>query len=122
MLQALADWLVYGLMGMDPATKMGSSLNFFIYDSIKIIILLFVMITAVGYLRTYMHPDKVKLWLTKRRYGSGNFVAALFGAVTPFCSCSSVPIFFSFIKAGVPLGVSFSFLITSPLVNEYLVV
>lgn len=122
MLQIIVDWLVYGILGMNPDTRIAESLNFFIYDSIKILLLLFFMIAIVGFLRTYISQNKVKRWLSKTKFGSGNFMAALFGAVTPFCSCSSIPIFLSFLEAGVPLGVTFSFLITSPLVNEYLVV
>ncbi len=80
------------------------------------------MISVVGFLRTYLPQKKVKKWLSKERLGLGNFFASVFGAITPFCSCSSIPIFIGFVRAGVPLGVAFSFLITSPLVNEYLVV
>jgi hypothetical protein len=84
--------------------------------------MLFVFIAIVGFLRTYISPIKVRNWLSKKRFGASNIVASTFGAITPFCSCSSIPIFLSFIKSGVPLGVTFSFLFTSPLVNEYLVV
>ena len=122
MLQVIVDYLLYILIGLDPTTRLAHSLNFFIYDSIKIMLLLFFMIAVVGVLRTYLPQRKVKKWLSKTKYGSGNFMASLFGAVTPFCSCSSIPLFLSFLEAGVPLGVTFSFLITSPLVNEYLVV
>jgi len=80
------------------------------------------MIAIIGFLRTYISQDKIKRWISKRRFGMGNLAASCFGAITPFCSCSSIPLFLSFLKAGVPLGVTFSFLITSPLVNEYLVV
>ena len=97
------------------------ALDFFLYDSIKILFMLFVMIFVIGFLRTYLQQDKIKQWLTQRG-ALGSFMAALFGAVTPVCSCSSIPIFFSFLKAGIPLGVTFSFLITSPIINEYLVV
>lgn len=97
-------------------------LSFFIYDSIKIIFLLFIMIFLIGILRSYLPEQKIKLWLSKKKLGLGNFMASCFGAITPFCSCSSIPLFLSFVRAGVPLGITFSFLITSPLVNEYLVV
>jgi uncharacterized membrane protein YraQ (UPF0718 family) len=80
------------------------------------------MISVVGFLRTYLPQRKIKEWLTGRRLGFGNILASLFGAVTPFCSCSSIPIFISFLEAGIPLGVTFSFLITSPLINEYVVI
>ncbi len=122
MLQVIVDWLVYNVFGLDAASRLGQSLNFFIYDSIKIMFLLFILIAVIGLLRTYIPQSKVKKWLSGRRFGLGNLFASLFGAITPFCSCSSIPIFLGFMEAGVPLGVSFSFLITSPLVNEYLVV
>lgn len=102
--------------------RLAESLTFFLYDTIKILFLLFFMIFLVGMLRTYIPASKVKNYLSGKKEGVGNIFASLFGAVTPFCSCSSIPVFFSMIKAGVPLGVSFSFLITSPLVNEYIVV
>jgi len=121
MLTKFTDWLVYGLLGLDVKAQLPQALDFFIYDSIKIILLLFVMIFVIGFLRTFLPQEKLKQWLSARGF-IGNFMAALFGAVTPFCSCSSIPIFISFLKAGVPLGVTFSFLITSPIINEYLVV
>lgn len=102
-------------------TDWGKAANFFIYDSIKIIFLLFLVIFFIGVIRTYLSQRKIKLWMNKK-HGAGNFFAAVFGAITPFCSCSSIPLFLGFIKAGVPLGISFSFLITSPIINEYLVV
>jgi uncharacterized membrane protein YraQ (UPF0718 family) len=120
MLQVAVDWFVYSVLGLE--SRLGESLNFFIYDSVKILLLLFFMILIIGFLRTYISQARVKKWLTGRKYGSGNIAASLFGAITPFCSCSSIPLFLSFLEAGVPLGVTFSFLITSPLVNEYLVV
>jgi len=122
MLQITVDWLVYSILGLDPASRIGQSLNFFIYDTIKILLLLFVMISAIGFLRTYLPQKKVKKWLTGMKMGLGNLSASLFGAITPFCSCSSIPIFLSFLEAGIPLGITFSFLITSPLINEYLVI
>ncbi|MFH0731680.1 MAG: permease [Candidatus Omnitrophota bacterium] len=96
-------------------------LQFFVYDSVKIMLLLFVMISFVGFLRSYLSQGKVRSWLAKKKFFA-NIYASMFGAITPFCSCSSIPIFLGFLKTGVPLGVTFSFLITSPLVNEYLVV
>lgn len=121
MLQLAVDRLVYGIFKLPPGSQWGEVIDFFIYDSIKILTLLFVMIAAIGVLRSYLPDDRIKSWLLQKK-GLGNFLAALFGAVTPFCSCSSIPIFLSFMKAGIPLGVAFSFLITSPLINEYLVV
>jgi len=121
MLQLIVDRLTYSVLKLDPGSKLGSSLNFFIYDSVKIILLLYVLIAAIGFLRSFISQQKIKSWISGAK-GWGNFFASLFGAVTPFCSCSSIPIFISFLKAGVPLGITFSFLITSPLINEYLVV
>jgi len=121
MLLKFTDWFVYGVCQFDPNAKLAQALNFFIYDSIKILVLLFVMIFVIGFLRTFLPQERIKKWLTSRGI-LGNFMAALFGSITPFCSCSSIPMFFSFLKAGIPLGVTFSFLITSPLINEYLVV
>lgn len=121
MLQLIADRIVYSVLGLPAGDKLAEALDFFIYDSIKIIVLLFCMIAAIGFLRTFLPEETVKQWLVKKK-ALGNFIAALFGAVTPFCSCSSIPIFLSFVRAGIPLGIGFSFLITSPLINEYLVV
>lgn len=122
MLKESVDWILYDAIGLDSTTKWVGSLNFFIYDSIKIIFLLFVMISIMGFIRTYIPQNKVNRWVNGKRYGSGNLIASLFGAITPFCSCSSIPIFIGFLESGIPLGVNLSFLITSPLVNEYLVV
>ena len=122
MLEETVDWTLYSFIGLDPAKAWAVALNFFIYDSIKIIFLLFIMIAAVGFLRTYLPQHKVRKWVTGKKRGLSNLIASSFGAITPFCSCSSIPIFLSFLKAGIPLGVAFSFLVTSPLVNEYLVV
>ncbi|CAI8335772.1 MAG: Putative two-component membrane permease complex subunit SMU_747c [Opitutia bacterium UBA7350] len=108
-------------MGFDPDSKLGPALHFFIYDTAKIFILLAIMIFVIGVLRTWLPEKGLRAWMNRGGLW-GNLVAALFGAITPFCSCSSVPIFISLLKAGVPLGVTFSFLITSPIINEYLVV
>ena len=122
MLKGIIDWVLYSVSGLNPALKWVESLNFFIYDSMKIFLLLFVMMSVIGFLRTYLPQNKIKKWISGKKYGVGNIVASSFGAITPFCSCSSIPIFLSFLEAGVPLGVAFSFLITSPIVNEYLVI
>ena len=121
MLQLIVNWLMYSVFKLDPGSRSGSVINFFVYDSIKIMLLLFVMISVIGFLRSFIAQQKIKSWITGKK-GWGNLFAAFFGAVTPFCSCSSIPIFISFLEAGIPLGVAFSFLITSPLINEYLVV
>jgi uncharacterized membrane protein YraQ (UPF0718 family) len=120
MLQEAVDFLIYTVFSFSKDSLLGKSINFFIYDSIKILFLLFLMITFVGFLRTYISVTKVRKFIQKRKFGTGNLIASIFGAVTPFCSCSSIPIFISFTKSGIPMGVAFSFLITSPIINEYL--
>ena len=122
MLEEIINWLLYSLIGLNANLKWVNSLQFFIVDSIKIVLLLFFMILIIGFFRTYLPQQKIKKWIGKGKYGLSNFISSSFGAITPFCSCSSIPIFIGFLEAGVPLGVAFSFLITSPLVNEYLVI
>lgn len=121
MLTTLIDRLIFGVFGMDPDTRLTAALHFFLYDAVKIFLLLAVMIFVIGFVRTWLPEDRLKKWMGRGGM-LGNFIAALFGAITPFCSCSSIPIFISLLKAGVPLGVTFSFLITSPIINEYLVI
>lgn len=121
MLQRLIDWLTFSVFRFSPDSRLGGVVNFFLYDSIKILLLLFFMIAVIGFIRSFISQNKVKVWITKKK-AFGNLFASLFGAVTPFCSCSSIPIFLSFLEVGIPLGVTFSFLITSPLINEYLVI
>ena len=119
MIQRFADWLVYGLFGMNAETHLGSAVNFFFYDSIKILILLFSIGMVMGVVNAYFPIDKLRRYLTARKlYGLQYLFASMFGAITPFCSCSSIPLFIGFVKGGIPLGVTFAFLITSPLVNE----
>ncbi|MGM0477663.1 MAG: permease [Bacteroidota bacterium] len=118
-LQDISDWLVYDTIGLSSEAHLAKALNFFIYDSIKILILLFIIILLMGVVNSYFPVEKVRNYLSRKKlYGLEYFVASLFGVVTPFCSCSSVPLFIGFVKGGIPLGVTFSFLITSPLVNE----
>lgn len=119
MIQHFADWLVYGIFGMSAQTQLGNAVNFFFYDSIKIIILLFLISFLMGIINAYFPIDRLRQYLTTRKlYGFQYLFASLFGALTPFCSCSSIPLFIGFVKGGIPLGVTFAFLITSPLVNE----
>ena len=103
-------------------TRLADALNFFIYDTIKIFLLLSVIIFVVSVIRSYFPPEKTKKILSHKKEFIGNILAALLGIVTPFCSCSAVPLFIGFVEAGVPLGVTFSFLISSPMVNEVAVV
>lgn len=119
MIQQFADWLVYGVMGLDASSHLGVAVNFFFYDSIKIIILLFLISMLMGIANAYFPIERLRNYLvTHRLYGLQYLLASLFGAITPFCSCSSIPLFIGFVKGGIPLGVTFAFLITSPLVNE----
>lgn len=117
-LQMFADWVTYSVLGLVQGTPLASSVNFFIYDSIKVTLMLAVIVFAVAIVRTYITPQKVKKWVAGRPEGVGNVVAALLGIPTPFCSCSAVPLFIGFVESGVPLGITFSFLIASPLINE----
>lgn len=119
MIQQLADWLVYGIMGLDSASPLGTAVNFFFYDTIKILILLFFISALMGIFNAYFPIERLRNYLqTHKMYGLQYLLASIFGAVTPFCSCSSIPLFIGFVKGGIPLGVTFAFLITSPLVNE----
>lgn len=118
-LQNITDWFVYDTIGLSANAHLAQALNFFIYDSIKIIILLFLIIYIMGIINSYFPVEKVRNYLSRNKlYGLEYLMASLFGVVTPFCSCSSVPLFIGFVKGGIPLGVTFAFLITSPLVNE----
>lgn len=119
MIQDFADWLVYSIMGLDAQSHLGSAVNFFFYDTIKILILLFSISVLMGIINAYFPIDRLRNYLTTHKlFGLQYFFAALFGAITPFCSCSSIPLFIGFVKGGIPLGVTFAYLITSPLVNE----
>lgn len=114
----IADIVVYGVLGLSQGDRLASSLHFFIYDTLKILALIFLIVSVLTFIRTFLKDESLRGFMQKAKYGSGNFVAALFGSVTPFCSCSSIPIFIGFLKSRVPLGIAFSFIITSPLVNE----
>ena len=119
MIQDFADWLVYGIFGLSAGTSLGTAVNFFFYDTVKILILLFFISVLMGIVNAYFPIERLRNYLvTHRMYGLQYLLAALFGAITPFCSCSSIPLFIGFVKGGIPLGVTFAFLITSPLVNE----
>lgn len=119
MIQNFADWLVFSIIGLDNETAFGSAVNFFVYDSIKILLLLFLISALMGIVNAYFPVERLRNYLSSHRlYGLQYLLASLFGAITPFCSCSSIPLFIGFVKGGIPLGVILSFLITSPLVNE----
>lgn len=118
MLKMFADYVTFTLFGLRPGTHLGEALNFFLYDTLKIFLLLTVIIFFVAIIRSQFPPEKTKQILSHKREYIGNILAALLGIVTPFCSCSAVPLFIGFVESGVPLGVTFSFLISSPMVNE----
>lgn len=119
MIQTLADWLIYDVLGLDAASGLGTALDFFVYDSLKIVVLLFLISALMGVVNAYFPIERLRNYLTSHRlYGLQYLLASVFGAITPFCSCSSIPLFIGFVKGGIPLGVTFAFLITSPLVNE----
>lgn len=118
-IQHFADWLISSVFGIDAISHLGIALNFFVYDTLKILLLLFVIIFFMGIVNAYFPIDRLKNYLAKNKlFGLEYLLASVFGAITPFCSCSSVPLFIGFVRGGIPLGVTFSFLITSPLVNE----
>ena len=118
-LQNFADWLIYSVFEIGAETKLGTALNFFVYDTLKILILLFFIVFLMGIVNAYFPIEKLKNYLNQKKlYGLEYFFSSVFGALTPFCSCSSVPLFIGFVQGGIPIGVTFSFLITSPLVNE----
>ena len=118
MLKQFADYLVFTLFSPQPGSRSGEALDFFIYDTLKIFLLLTAIIFVVAIIRTSFPPERTKRLLSHKREYVGNILAALLGIVTPFCSCSAVPLFIGFVESGIPLGVTFSFLISSPMVNE----
>ena len=113
----LIERLVVNVFGLSMESRFGNSLHFFIYDTIKIFILLSVLIFMISYIQSYFPPERTQRILSKYKGIKGNIFGALLGTLTPFCSCSSIPIFIGFTKAGLPLGITFSFLISSPLVD-----
>ena len=117
--QIFADWLIYSLIGIEQGSHLGDALNFFVYDTIKIVILLFLITFVMGIVNAYFPIERIRSFLSRNKlYGGEYLLASTFGAATPFCSCSSVPLFIGFVRGGIPLGVTFAFLVTSPLVNE----
>ncbi|GER93825.1 permease [hot springs metagenome] len=122
MLKEFASYIVYDLISLEHGSHLGDALEFFIYDTIKIFLLLSIIIFVISIIRSFFPPEKTRKILSHKKEFIGNILAALLGVVTPFCSCSAVPLFIGFVEAGVPLGVTFSFLISSPMVNEVAVV
>jgi uncharacterized membrane protein YraQ (UPF0718 family) len=121
MFETLANWIVYDLAGLQ-GTPLGSALQFFVMDVSKILVLLTLVIYVMGLLRALLSPEKVRDFISQRSNVSARFMAVGLGAVTPFCSCSSIPLFIGFVEAGIPLGVTLSFLIASPMINEIAIV
>jgi uncharacterized membrane protein YraQ (UPF0718 family) len=118
-LQHFADWLIYSVFNIGAESHLGTALNFFVYDTLKMLILLFLIVFLMGIVNAYFPIERLKIYLNQKKlYGLEYLFASIFGAITPFCSCSSVPLFIGFVQGGIPLGVTFAFLITSPLVNE----
>lgn len=120
--QWLADTITYELLGLEPESPLGAALNFFLYDVPKVLTLLAIVIFGVAIIRSFFPPEKTRNMLSHSRLYGGNVAAALLGIVTPFCSCSAVPLFIGFVESGVPLGVTFSFLVASPMINEVAIV
>lgn len=114
----LATWLVVDVLGLSKATRLGDALHFFIEDTTKIFFLLLVMIYVIALIRASMNVERVRDYLAGKHKGVGYLLGSSFGAITPFCSCSSIPVFLGFTSAGIPVGITMSFLITSPLINE----
>ncbi|MCX5642635.1 MAG: permease [Candidatus Omnitrophica bacterium] len=114
----LADWFTFQVFRIPRGTLAGEAVNFFIFDTVKIFLLLLAIIFAVSIIRSFLPPERVRsILLSKNKY-TGNVLAALLGIITPFCTCSAIPLFLGFVEAGVPLGVTFSFLVASPMINE----
>ena len=118
LLAPLADWLTYTLAGLQPGSHLAAAVAFFLYEAPKVLLLLVIVVFGVGIVRSFFAPERTRRVLAGRRESAGNVLAALLGTVTPFCSCSAVPLFIGFVTTGVPLGVTFSFLVSAPMVNE----
>jgi uncharacterized membrane protein YraQ (UPF0718 family) len=118
----LSLWVAFDVLGLEPGTQLGEAVAFFLYDVPKVLLLLTGIVTLVSFLRSFVSPERVRSALAGRNAVAGTAAAAGFGIITPFCSCSAVPLFIGFLEAGVPLGVTFAFLIASPMVNEVAIV
>jgi uncharacterized membrane protein YraQ (UPF0718 family) len=118
MFQYISSLMTFQLFHLDPSARYAEVVNFFIYDTLRILVLIFTVVAVINFIRTFFEPKLIKEKIGRLPLGLGNLAAAMFGAITPFCSCSSIPLFIGFIESRVSLGIAFSFLITSPLVNE----
>jgi uncharacterized protein len=118
MIKLFADWLTFSVFNITPKTLLAEAVNFFIYDTIKIMLLMIVIIFIVSIIRSFLPPEKIRKILSHEKKYFGNVLASLLGIITPFCTCSAIPLFLGFLEAGVPLGTTFSFLVASPMINE----
>ncbi|MEN8198675.1 MAG: permease [Thermodesulfobacteriota bacterium] len=114
----ISHFFAYSLLGIERGSHLGEAVQFFVYDTPKVLLLLTVVVFGIGVLRTFVTPERTRKILAGKRETTGNVFAALFGIITPFCSCSATPLFLGFVQAGIPLGVTFSYLISAPLINE----
>jgi uncharacterized membrane protein YraQ (UPF0718 family) len=121
-IQPIANWVSYTALGLATDSRLGESVAFFLYDVPKILLLLSGMVFLISIVRTFFSPERTRTLLGGKREGVGNIIAAMLGIVTPFCSCSAVPLFIGFVEAGIPLGVTFSFLIAAPTINEVAII
>ena len=121
-LEPFSYFFAYSLVGLEKGSHLGEAIQFFVYDTPKVMMLLTLIVFVIGILRSFFTQDRTRKYLAGKRESAGNVMAALLGIVTPFCSCSAVPLFIGFVQVGVPLGVTFSFLIAAPMVNEIAVV
>lgn len=122
MFEALGNWVAFSLLGLLPDTSLGSMVQFFVMDVVQIFVLLFIIIYVMGLLRAYVSSEKVRQIVMNKPQWQARSLAILLGGITPFCSCSSVPLFIGFVQARIPLGITFAFLIASPMINEVAVV
>jgi uncharacterized protein len=122
LIQPLANWIAFSAIDLKPGSHLGEAVAFFLYDVPKILLLLSGMIFVISIIRTFFSPERTRALLGGKREGIGNVLAAMLGIVTPFCSCSAVPLFIGFVESGIPLGVTFSFLIAAPTINEVAIV
>jgi len=121
-LLAFSHFFTYSLLGITAGSHLGASIQFFVYDTPKVLLLLTLVVFIIGIVNTFFTPERTRKILAGKREFTGNILAALLGIVTPFCSCSAIPLFLGFVQAGIPLGVTFSFLIAAPMVNEIAVI
>ncbi len=117
-LEPFSHFFAYSLLGLEKGSHLGEAIQFFVYDTPKVLMLLTLVVFIIGMLRSFFTQERTRKYLAGKRESGGNVMAALLGIVTPFCSCSAVPLFLGFVQAGIPLGVTFSFLIAAPMVNE----